>query len=95
MSAEEKTAAIESVQIEGLVALKIVKHCHEEGAGEIAQGVLLGLLVDKTLEITNCFPSPKGEDEEINDIHYQIDMMRKLRDVNVDTFKLVGTSPHF
>lgn len=81
-------SSIDSVQIEGLVALKIVKHCHEEGAGEIAQGVLLGLLVDKTLEITNCFPSPKNEEEEINDVHYQIDMMRKLRDVNVDHFQV-------
>lgn len=83
-----KTSIIENVQIEGLVALKIVKHCHEEGAGEVAKGVLLGLLVDKTLEITNCFPSPKAEDEEINDVSYQIDMMRKLRDVNVDHFQV-------
>merc|ERR1739838_248363 len=92
MATEVKRAtidsSIEAVQIEGLVALKIVKHCHEEGAGEIAQGVLLGLLVDKTLEITNCFPSPKADDEEINDFHYQIDMMRKLRDVNVDHFQV-------
>jgi len=85
MSTEEKkTAGIESVQIEGLVGLKIVKHCHEEGAGEIAQGVLLGLLVDRTLEITNCFPLPKADDEEISGVQYQFEMMRKLRDVNVD-----------
>ncbi|XP_065669947.1 eukaryotic translation initiation factor 3 subunit H [Hydra vulgaris] len=77
---------IESVQIEGLVALKIVKHCHEEGPGEIAQGDLLGLLVDKTLEVTNCFPRPRNEDDEYDDENYQIDMMRKLREVNVDHF---------
>jgi len=89
MAEEKREALIESVQIEGLVALKIVKHGHVEGAGEVAQGVLLGLLVDKTLEITNCFPSPKAEDDEsINDVHYQIDMMRKLRDVNVDHFQV-------
>lgn len=76
---------IESVQIEGLVALRIVKHCHEEGAGEIAQGVLLGLLVDRTLEITNCFPHPRVDDDS-DEIQYQIEMMRKLRDVNVDHF---------
>jgi len=85
---ERGKAVIEGVQIEGLVALRIIKHCHQEGAGEIAQGVLLGLLVDKTLEITHCFPFPKAEDEEINDVHYQIDMMRKLRDVNVDHFQV-------
>lgn len=77
---------IESVQIEGLVALRIIKHCHEEGAGEIAQGVLLGLLVDKKLEITNCFPHPRAEEDDFDEIEYQIEMMRKLRDVNVDHF---------
>jgi len=88
MAEEDTTPIIESVQIEGLVALKIVKHCHVEGAGEIAQGVLLGLLVDKTLEITNCFPTPK-EDVELNTpVQYQFDMLRKLRDVNVDHFEV-------
>jgi len=81
-----QTEKIESVQIEGLVALRIVKHCHEEGAGEITQGVLLGLLVDKKLEITNCFPHPRVEDDDFDEIQYQIEMMRKLRDVNVDHF---------
>merc|ERR1712180_377171 len=88
MADEDTTSIIESVQIEGLVALKIVKHCHEEGAGEIAQGVLLGLLVDKTLEITNCFPTPKEDGELNTPVQYQFDMMRKLRDVNVDHFEV-------
>lgn len=77
---------IDSVQIEGLVALKIIKHCQEEGATEDSQGVLLGLLVDTKLEITNCFPYPKTDDDEYDDMNYQIEMMRKLRDVNVDHF---------
>ena len=51
------------------VVLKIIKHCEEEGggsiaAGELVQGVLLGLVQDDTLEITNCFPFPKHTDEE-------------------------------
>jgi len=88
MADEPNTSIIECVQIEGLVALKIVKHCHIAGAGEYAQGVLLGLSVDKTLEITNCFPTPKLEDDEVNDVGYQNDMLRKLRDVNVDHFSV-------
>ena len=48
--------------------LKIIKHCEEEGGGaatgELVQGVLLGLVQDDTLEITNCFPFPKHTDEE-------------------------------
>lgn len=45
--------------------MKIIKHCHEEGAGntEVAQGVLLGLVVDERLEITNCFPFPRHADD--------------------------------
>ncbi|XP_065061841.1 eukaryotic translation initiation factor 3 subunit H-like [Rhopilema esculentum] len=75
---------VEAVQIEGLVALKIIRHCYEEGPSEIAQGVLLGLVVDKKLEITNCFPFPRSEDDESSEVQYQMEMMRKLREVNVD-----------
>ena len=50
------------------VVLKIIKHCQEEGsAGELVQGVLLGLIQNKKLEITNCFQFPSnraGEDDE-------------------------------
>ena len=46
--------------------MKIVKHCQEEAAGgtDLVQGVLLGLVVDNKLEITNCFPFPRHNDEE-------------------------------
>lgn len=78
---------IDFVQIDGLVVLKIIKHCHEEGAGvtDVAQGVLLGLGVDNRLEITNCFPYPRHTDEEdFDEMEYQMEMMRHLRHVNVD-----------
>lgn len=78
---------IDYVQIDGLVVLKIIKHCHEEGAGvtDVAQGVLLGLGVDNRLEITNCFPYPRHTDEEdFDEVEYQMEMMRHLRHVNVD-----------
>jgi hypothetical protein len=40
--------------------LQLIKHCHEEGTGttDVAQGVLLGLMVKDVLEVTNCFPFP-------------------------------------
>lgn len=49
--------------------MKMIKHCHEEGSGtvDMAQGALLGLVVDKRLEITNCFPFPKHSDESIDE----------------------------
>jgi len=44
------------------------------------------LVVDKCLEITNCFPFPlpKSNDESMDDDVYQNTMMRRLKRVNVD-----------
>jgi len=52
-------------------------------------GQLLGLDVDTTLEVTNCFPFPArydDQEEETDEVgaEYQRDMMRCLREVNVD-----------
>jgi len=82
---------LEIVQLDGLVALKIIKHC-KENLPELVTGQLLGLDVGTTLEVTNCFPYPSKtgeEDEEPQDSNlggaeYQIEMMRCLREVNVD-----------
>ena len=53
------------------VVLKIIKHCQDEGsAGELVQGVLLGLIQNHKLEITNCFAFPSvrvGEDDDEDD----------------------------
>lgn len=55
---------IDYVQVDALVALKLVKHCHElNGGNEIAQGVLTGMVQGsdnspKRIEVTNCFPLP-------------------------------------
>merc|ERR1712228_485311 len=84
----ENESSIEVVQIDGLVIMKLIKHCHEleastSGSG-IAQGALLGLVTDTRLEITHCFPFPSGTDETIDDEDFQLTMMRRLRQVNVD-----------
>lgn len=51
--------------------LKIIKHCQDErSAGEVVQGVLLGLIQNNKLEITNCFPFPSsraGDDDDEDD----------------------------
>jgi len=77
---------IDLVQVDGLVVAKIIKHCHEEGSSavDVAQGVLLGLVADTRLEVTNCFPFPKNLDENFDEEEYQMEMMRHLRKVNVD-----------
>eukprot|EP01089_Gocevia_fonbrunei_P019144 TRINITY_DN667_c0_g1_i1.p1 TRINITY_DN667_c0_g1~~TRINITY_DN667_c0_g1_i1.p1 ORF type:complete len:355 (-),score=89.96 TRINITY_DN667_c0_g1_i1:56-1120(-) len=48
---------ISVVQLDGLVVVKIIKHC-VENLHEIVTGTLLGLDVGTTLEVTNCFPLP-------------------------------------
>ena len=79
----ENEPSIEVVQIDGLVIMKLIKHCHEleastSGSG-IAQGALLGLVADTRLEITHCFPFPSGQDETMDDEEFQLTMMRRLR----------------
>nr|CAD7405315.1 unnamed protein product [Timema cristinae]CAD7432553.1 unnamed protein product [Timema monikensis] len=84
----ENESSIAYVQMDGLAVMKMVKHSHEECTGnmEVAQGALLGLVVDNCLEITNCFPFPKHNDDSMDEEEYQLAMMRRLRRVNVDHF---------
>ncbi|XP_063988129.1 eukaryotic translation initiation factor 3 subunit H [Diachasmimorpha longicaudata] len=83
----ELESRIDYVQCDGLAAMKIIKHCHEESTSnmEVAQGALLGLVVQNRLEVTNCFPFPKN-DELTEEEEYQLAVMRRLRRVNVDHF---------
>lgn len=47
------------------VELKIIQHDQEECRGcEVVQGVLLGLVVDDRLEITNCFLFPQHTEDD-------------------------------
>merc|ERR1712027_132701 len=90
----ESESKIDVVQIDGLVVMKLIKHCHEvdlSAPGGIAQGALLGLVTDTRLEITHAFPFPSsstgaaaGADDSVDDEDFQLDVMRKLRMVNVD-----------
>lgn len=86
--AERKTEdlPLRVVQLDAHVVLKIVKHC-KEGFPTLVTGQLLGLDVGQTLEVTDCFPFPSRNDEEDGEgdgASYQLDMMRCLREVNVD-----------
>ncbi|AQK43179.1 eukaryotic translation initiation factor 3 subunit 3 [Zea mays] len=83
---EETRTPLRVVQMEGLAVLKIIKHC-EEFAPALVTGQLLGLDVGSVLEVTNCFPFPMREEDDEADAdgaNYQLEMMRCLREVNVD-----------
>ncbi|KTF71820.1 hypothetical protein cypCar_00039985, partial [Cyprinus carpio] len=78
---------IQNVWVDFDVVLKIIKHYQEEGQGsEVVQGVLLGLVVEDSLEITNCFPFPQHTEDDVDfdEVQYQMEMMRSLRHVNID-----------
>ncbi|EDV23225.1 expressed hypothetical protein [Trichoplax adhaerens] len=87
MSRAEIDVPIKKVSIDGQVILQIIRHCQSErDSTDLAQGVLLGMLVDNCTEVTYCFPFPEfTEADTDNDIEmYQLDMMKYLRSINMD-----------
>lgn len=84
---EEGVKPLRSVLIDGSVILKMVKHC-KECQPQLVTGLLLGLDIGSTLEVTSCFPFPSRggdeEEEETDGALYQLEMMRCLREVNID-----------
>jgi len=80
---------IRRVEIDALVLLQIMKHCRQNVPHAVT-GMLLGLDVGDTLQLTHCFGYvQKGGNEEDRGAddgeQYQIDMLRRLREVNVDS----------
>jgi len=71
--------------LDGLVLLKIIKHC-TENMQEPVTGQLLGLDVDGVLEVTDSFPLPYTSSDTTDEENsaYQFDMMKILRQLNVD-----------
>ena len=93
LSAESaEDARLDVVLVDASVLLKIAKHC-KDNAPESVTGQLLGIDGKTDVEISNCFPFPNAgsggfEEDEDGDAgtEYQIEMMRCLREVNVDTY---------
>ncbi|KAI9520332.1 hypothetical protein NQZ68_018639 [Dissostichus eleginoides] len=87
---------VNQIQIEGLVVLKIIKHYQEEGQGsEVVQGVLLGLVVEDRLEITNCFPFPQHtEDDADFDEGDSVELFLQDNNRTAQNFLLAIPLPH-
>nr|CDS28635.2 eukaryotic translation initiation factor 3 [Hymenolepis microstoma] len=82
------------VKVSGIALLKIIKHCEGETllANEHVTGMLFGLVVGNTLEITNCCPLPKipEDDQNMEAIaDYEAFMIKSMRDINHD-YLVVG-----
>jgi len=79
-----KKSTVREVEVEGLVILKIIKHCREF-LPQVVTGQLLGLDEQGTLEVTNCFGLPVDSEDAEKTATYQREMMLRLREVNVDS----------
>ena len=85
MAAKGTVKEVKQVLLDGSVALKIIKHCQEEGSGsELVTGCLVGVVVDTTLEVSNCFPLPGDFENPREENEYQVSVLKKLRAINVD-----------
>ncbi|EDQ87737.1 uncharacterized protein MONBRDRAFT_9558 [Monosiga brevicollis MX1] len=93
-SQQAPNSVVKQVTVDALVVMKIIKHAREN-PHEPVRGPLLGLSQladaskpgeDALLEVTNCFPTPRVSDDDDDSIvqQYQVQMMRWLREVNVD-----------
>ncbi|KAI6047571.1 translation initiation factor 3 subunit 3 [Pisolithus marmoratus] len=76
------------VQLDGLVVSKIIQHSQDTSLGS-AHGLLLGLDLEGTLEVSNSFPLPNhanDDDEKMSKslARYQTSMLRSLREVQGD-----------
>lgn len=94
MDAPDPRKGITSVVLEGLVVMKMIKHCQDNYPHGVI-GQLLGMDVENRLEITNCYPfmaqpsGPAGDGLdvaafELEQQQYQRDMMWCIREVNID-----------
>lgn len=90
LATDDSQPLISRVQLEGLVVLKIIKHCQENFPLTV-MGQLLGMNMDETLEITNCYPfmtqsvnatetSESMAAFEVDQQQYQRDMMFYVRE---------------
>lgn len=83
-------AEIRMVEVDALVILQIMKHCRQNTPAPVT-GQLLGLDIEDTLQVTHSFgyvQKGAGEDDgrQADDgEQYQIEMLRALREVNVDS----------
>ncbi|KIY71660.1 hypothetical protein CYLTODRAFT_345572 [Cylindrobasidium torrendii FP15055 ss-10] len=84
----EADIPLTGVQLDGMVVSKILKHAREAPASS-AHGLLLGLDLNGTLEISNSFALPQysGDDDDKTSkmsARYQASMLRSLREVQAD-----------
>ncbi|CAE6458918.1 unnamed protein product [Rhizoctonia solani] len=83
----EAEIPLTTVELDGLVVMKIMKHSQESSN---ANGLLVGIDLDGTLNVTNSFAMPNLTDDDDKsgkaaaNARYQVAMLRQLNDVQGD-----------
>jgi len=89
-NADHSDGDLQSVEMDALVFLQIMKHCRQH-APQPVTGQLLGMDVGNVLQLTHSFGYvQKGAETETQGqidegVQFQMDTLRKLREVNVDS----------
>jgi len=88
-NAEQSEGDLMSVEMDALVFLQIMKHCRQH-APQPVTGQLLGMDVGNVLQLTHSFgyvqKGPELETAQQEEgVQFQMDTLRKLREVNVDS----------
>jgi translation initiation factor 3 subunit H len=74
---------VSKIKLDGKVALKVIQHSRDN-IPTMVWGQLLGLARDGVMEITDCFAIPQRSEEDGDSNDYTFEMMKCLREVNVD-----------
>ncbi|CAE6480904.1 unnamed protein product [Rhizoctonia solani] len=83
----EAEIPLTTVEVDGLVVMKIMKHSQESSN---ASGLLVGIDLDGTLNVTNSFAMPNLTDDDDKsgraaaNARYQVAMLRQLNEVQGD-----------
>ncbi|CEM11294.1 unnamed protein product [Vitrella brassicaformis CCMP3155] len=84
LSRQDRSQGLQRVEVDALVILKIMKHARDQTG---ASGKLMGLDVGAVLQVTHSFATPERNIESgdtTQDSQYSLEMMKALREVNVD-----------
>lgn len=85
-------AKVQTIQMDSKVTMKMASYCQEGIVAEdYSYGTLLGMIDGDKMEITNCFPYPKKDDEDLQ--QYELDMQRCCRNVNGDYLNVGWFTP--
>jgi len=89
-SAKDEVGDIARVEVDALIILQIMKHCRQHVPHHVT-GQLLGLDIDDSLQVTHYFgyvqsgTTEEGHNQADDGEQYQIEVLRRLREVNVDS----------